>query len=322
MLGASPLSIAVLRGHLDEAKVIVEIAKAQYVPKEAARKRYSMAQEGSEYDSNDESEGDSDDLNVQAENLNDTFTIENIGEVSLQVSSEISPLTMIQWGCNLIPFIDGGAVTLTHLQQSELTNHLSRHGQSQSLFGYAIVKDDLNLLGFLIELATDVSSYKEEDEEVNGSFFSFPLNDFNLAIELGRTQHLSTILLKTGAGIPLDDLIKKEGIEIKEKPKYYQGLTVHGKKNAAWAAAGRNMHVEKTGNTTSPLILAAKMGCIESVEYFLSDTPLRLYSEFAKANQGDKRLKNLSLASGGFEKAISKWLMARCKPSFLPPYLP
>jgi hypothetical protein len=320
MLGASPFSIAVLRGHLDAAKAIVEIAKLQYVPKEAARERYSMALKDSEYDSNDDSEGSSNDLNVQAEIFNDTFTIENIGEVSLQVKSEISPLTMIQWGCNLIRFIDGQAFSLTHLQQSELKRHLSSYGTSNSMFVYAIIKDDLSLLNLLIDLATGQSTRKEGDKEADRSFFSFPSIDFNHAIGLGRTQHLSTILQKTGAGIPLDDLIKKEGIEMKEKPKYYQGLTVHGKKNAAWAAAGRNMHVEKTGSTTSPLLTAATMGCIESVEFFLSDTPLRLYSEFAKAYQDDKRLKTLSLTSGGFEKAISKWLWAGRKVFRLPQY--
>jgi hypothetical protein len=311
MVGSSPFLIAVMRGHLDAAKVIAEICKAQYVPKEVTKERYSMAQEDGEYDSNDDSEGSSNELNVQTEIMNDTFTIDNIGEVSLQVKSDVSPSTMIQWKCGLTRFISGGAITLTDSQKNAVTRHLS--GGSHSLFAFAITKDDLKLLNLLLDLGCRHSSRIEEDSEVASGFFSFSPEDFNLAIELGRTQHLSSILLKTGAGIPLDDLVKKEGILVKEKPKYYQGLTVHGKKNATWAAAGRDLHVEKTGHKTSPLLLAAKFGSIESVEFFLSDTPLRHYSEFAKANQDDKRLKNLSLSPGGFEKAISKWLYARSK---------
>jgi hypothetical protein len=312
MVGASPFSIAVLRGHLDAAKAIVDISKAQYVPKEADRERYSMAQNDSEYDSGDDSGADSDEINLQAETINDKFTIENIGEVSLQVKSEVLPLTMIQWPCQLSRFIDGGAVTLTSSQKKTLETHST----PDSLFAYAILTENLKLLQSLIDLAAGLSTSKEEVKQSTSSFFSFPLLDFNFAIALGLTQHIAVILAKTGAGIPLDDLVKKEGITIKEKPKYYQGLTVHGKKNAAWAAAGRDMHVEKAGNKTSPLLYAAKMGSINSVEFFLSDTPVRLYSEFAKANQDDKRLKSLSLAPGGFEKAISKWLLTRSKYSF------
>jgi hypothetical protein len=311
MIGSSPFSIAIMRGHLDAAKAIVEISKAQYVPKEVAKERYSMVQEDSEDDSNDDCESNSDELNVQAEIMKDTFTIENIGEVSLQVKSDVSPLAMIQWNFDPVRFINGGAITLTAPQKEQVIWHLC--GGFRSLFAFAITKDDLKLLNLLIDLSSRQSTRKDEDDEVASSFFSFPLIDFKLAIELGRTQHISSILLKTGAGIPLDDLVKKEGIEVKEKPKYYQGLTVHGKKNATWAAAGRNLHVEKTGSKISPLLLAANLGSIKSVEFFLSDTPLRLYSEFANANQNDKRLKNLSLAPGGFEKAISKWLLARSK---------
>lgn len=46
----------------------------------------------------------------------------------------------------------------------------------------------------------------------------------------GKTQMLALIIKRTGAGIPLDHLVKKSGVELKQKPRYYQGLTVYGKK--------------------------------------------------------------------------------------------
>jgi hypothetical protein len=57
-------------------------------------------------------------------------------------------------------------------------------------------------------------------------------------------------------------------------------------------------------------LLGAFSGCIESVEWFLSDTPLRQYLAFAKskAARDDARLKHLAHAPGGFDGAISKWL--------------
>lgn len=67
---------------------------------------------------------------------------------------------------------------------------------------------------------------------------------------------------------------------------------------------------KSTGTKTSPLLLAARAGSIESVEWFLSDTPLRQYLEFSKSKVAseDSRLIHLSQASGGFEKVITKWL--------------
>jgi len=60
----------------------------------------------------------------------------------------------------------------------------------------------------------------------------------------------------------------------------------------------------------SPLLTAARAACIESVEWFLTDIPLRLYQEFvkSKAAREDPRLKHLNQAPEGLEKAIAKWL--------------
>ena len=51
-------------------------------------------------------------------------------------------------------------------------------------------------------------------------------------------------------------------------------------------------------------------GCIEAVEWFLSDTPLRLYLAFTKSKgaRTDSRLKHLGQSPGGFEGVVSKWL--------------
>lgn len=65
-----------------------------------------------------------------------------------------------------------------------------------------------------------------------------------------------------------------------------------------------------SGTETSPLLLGAFKGQIETVEWFLSDTPLRQYLAFAKskAARDDVKLKHLAQAPGGFDGAISKWL--------------
>lgn len=79
-----------------------------------------------------------------------------------------------------------------------------------------------------------------------------------------------------------------------------------------WATAGRKMVVRSTGVKTPPLLLAALDGKVESVEYFLSESPHRSYSEFGKsrASREDSRLKHLKDSPGGFDRAIAKWLGA------------
>ena len=60
--------------------------------------------------------------------------------------------------------------------------------------------------------------------------FIFPSKSYHYAITNGKTQLLGMIIKRTGAGIPLDHLVKKSGVKINKKPRYYQGLTVYGKK--------------------------------------------------------------------------------------------
>jgi hypothetical protein len=70
-----------------------------------------------------------------------------------------------------------------------------------------------------------------------------------------------------------------------------------------------------SGTPTPPLVLGALAGRIESVEWFLSDTPFRHYLTFAKskAARDDAKLKHLAQALGGFNGAISRWLEIRVR---------
>jgi hypothetical protein len=100
-------------------------------------------------------------------------------------------------------------------------------------------------------------------------------------------------------------------VELKTKPRYYQGLSVGGKKRADWAQApGSHQHIIE--EKTPPLLQAAKFGSIESFEWFMSDAPMRRYKEFAEKNSHDKRIKTLEQAKG-FDKTIDSWLTAKSK---------
>lgn len=303
----TPFSLAFSRGHYETARAILEIVKAQWSPPDKEKVRFKM--ETRDEDDEEYSDEDSDDLGsedseprIVSEKVDQKFTIDNIGQVSMQVKSQTKPLQVLS---EAVPTLESkhGKLVYTALRQS--------------LFIHAMAKDDTPGLKALLDMAQHYSGQKfegdddESDEPSSGSF-TFSQNEFRWAVENGKTHQLALIIKRTGAGIPLDHLVKKSGVEMKRKPRFYQGLTVYGKKRNDWATAGRNMVVKTTGLKTPPLLHAALGGSLESVEFFLGDAPHRLYSEFgkSKAAREDSRLKHLKESPGGFDRAISKWLGA------------
>jgi ankyrin repeat protein len=289
----NPFSLAFYRGHYNVAKSILEIAQLQYSPEEKPKTRYRMDNDDgdSEYDSEADSDGADSQPDICRETIDQRFTIENVGQVSMKVNSRTRPLEMFSWYC--LDYRNGDKATDTVLNT-------------------VIKNNDLNGLKFLLDVGEHLSAQKLEPDDETARFYSFPDSSFQLAVNRGgRTELLAEIIRRTGAGLPLEELVKHSGVELVEKPRYYQGLTVYGKKRKDWATAGRRLVTKQSqGIKTSPLILAALAGCIESVEWFLSDTPLRLYTKFASSKRAaeDARMKHLSEQPGGIDKAVSDWL--------------
>lgn len=90
-----------------------------------------------------------------------------------------------------------------------------------------------------------------------------------------------------------------------------------------WANAGRNLVVRATGMKIPPLLHATLAVNIESVEWFLGDSPFRLYNEFSQSDGAltDPKLKHLVQIPGAFDKAITRWLGAQSGSLSFPPFL-
>lgn len=299
--GFTPFSIAVLRGHYDLAKKIVEICAAQYHKEDGlnSRKRWTLKtssdngydEEDSDYDSDNHQAYDH--LPIFAELVSEEFTIDNLGEVATLVKSDILPLTMINATC----------------YPNRLLGTTHEVGTS-SLLMYAVKIDNMDIFKFIMQLGAEQQALLAEEDD-DQKCFSIDMGIFQEALSRGRTTMLAEMVRASGVAIPLNDLIKKSGIELKSKPKYYQGLSVGGKKRADWAQApGETTYVDE--ETTPPLLQSAKFGNIDSVEWFMSNGPMRRYKEFAEANKHDKRIKTLQ-SGKGFEKTISTWLNAQSK---------
>ncbi|KAK0729206.1 hypothetical protein B0T21DRAFT_394537 [Apiosordaria backusii] len=294
--GNSPFSLAYFRGHHEVAKAILEIAHAQYTPMEKPEAEYRMHTDAAyesdcsmDYSDEESVCSDGSRPDIYRHIVGGQFTIENIGEVSMKVKSHTKPSELLERSYPK-PGVDGRAYAL-----------ISR----------AVYDNDMQALKFVLGLAERFSSQKPDGTtEDKPGVYAFPDSVFKFAIKLGRTELLAEIIKRTGAGLPLENLVKNTGVEIAEKPTYYQGLTVYGKKRKDWATQGRNSAPGSRGLESSPLLLAAQAAQIASVEWFLSDAPLRHYLAFckSKAAREDARIKHLGQSKGGFEGAISKWL--------------
>ncbi|KAI0427221.1 ankyrin repeat protein [Xylaria sp. FL1042] len=295
LAGNNPFSLAFLKGHFDTANAILEIVQAQLSPTEEEKARFKMSKPAEEESYESDSSDSDGEPEIYKEIINDQFTIDNIGQVSMQVKSDVLPSDILGWRTPTFTL---------HGEKAEETNF-----DIENLLTFAMANNDNHRFTSLLDMHNRFAS-KSGDEDEPTKFYMFPEREFEHAIEMGRTNMLAEAIQRTGAGIPLEELVKKSGTQMNIKPRYYQGLTVYGKKRADWARAGRNLVVKPTGTKTPPLLTAASKGSIESVEWFLGDAPMRHYREFgtSKVAREDPRLKHLNESPGGFDRAIAKWL--------------
>ena len=86
--GFTPFHIALYRRHYGAAKVLLEIANAQFKDPEGntSRRRYTVAETDSDYSS----DTDEDDLGISSQLVDETFTIDNIAALRQTVGSRWS----------------------------------------------------------------------------------------------------------------------------------------------------------------------------------------------------------------------------------------
>lgn len=336
----SPFAIAVLQGHQDLATAAMEIAQAQRImPDPDKQRKYGIEDDEDSDEDSDDSDGE---VQLYSEIVDDEFTKEDIGEVNLQVKSKVAPLAMLEWDCNYMDWAKDPAPDPEKKKESngfsyfgprkphKLANKRTNTGSiklppdtisgnyeekttgcPESLFQLAMRNNDPALLAYLLKLGHE---YNQKDTKISdehrSTFFELAEDDYQYALEVGRSHIFMELVKQTGAGIPLTELVEKYGIELKEKAKYYQGLTVHGTKRKDWASRDGEVAPTPT-QQTPPLLDTINKGSLELVEWWLSDAPIRCYKEFAEANREDKRIYRLTQSKIGFEGAAQKFLATR-----------
>lgn len=220
----TPFSLAFYRGHYDVAWRIAEIAHAQYSPPDEEKKLYRLDMRGenddetASLDSNDEPYSDSEEPRIVSRTVDDKFTIDNIGEISMQVKSQTRAIDFIQFSCNGFEVKDGVPDPETCRMSSVLDFFIERKGQMGAFKRFLNMCIHFGGKGYGAAPEADSTSFTLDE------------GTFRYIVEKGRVDMLKEVIRHTGAGIPLDHLVKRSGVEMKEKPRYYPGLSVYGKK--------------------------------------------------------------------------------------------
>ncbi|KAF2148592.1 ankyrin [Myriangium duriaei CBS 260.36] len=343
--GFSPYSLAVLRGHAALAKTIVEIATIQYNPKQDETKyRYSLRPLHSHDDNDSEDDSDRDEAGpadrdnikvpVYTQIVDERYTIDDVATLATAVDSKTSPQVMVDWACETWRFygsieraIEAGVSAPSRKQkiwtgygfpaekeysQSHLCYMLRYIGNKSTLLAYAVGENDLGLLRFILSIGSDLIERQEDEKSDVAKIYRVGSSVFEQAVRLGRTEILGELLRSTGAELPLNKMVEKSGVEVKERPKFYQGLTVYGRKRDDWANESRGVVSRQViESDTPPLLRAAFASNVESTDFFLSEAPHRRYEEFIRAHKDDKAITALDKEAGGATKAIASWLKAR-----------
>lgn len=311
-LGLSCLQISIFRGHLRNAKAILQILRTQYkVKDDGALQHFEM-----DINSDDEA-SDGEGLNIVGHAVNDEFTYENVGEVASQIESEVSPLQALERRCPVQLFLHQelppkGTFLLVGMNYWSGSPYLLVY----NLFQYAIFKNDLRLLEWLLNAGHECV----KSDPSSKTPFTLDQSALQLALSLGHTECLGLLIKSTGVGLPLTKLSEESGIAASEEPQYYQGLSIRGQKRKDWADAGRPDTSHQTESPSRPpLLISALQGSLTSTEWLLGTAPSRYYLEYVHAHLEDEHIKRVSQSPLGLDATVLKWLQTRSEfPILLP----
>lgn len=283
------------------------ITRVQYKEKEPkARQHFEM-----DIDTEGES-SDDEGLNIVGHTLDEQFTYENVGEVVSKVESDISPRVALLQLFQPRLFLEEDVPDKEDLRLVGMNNwRASSYLMVNNLFKYAIFKNDLGLLDWLLKTGHECASNDPSDKTA----FTVGQEELQLAILLAHTDCLGMLIQGTAAGLPLLKMSKASGVAAQEEPEYYQGLSIRGQKRKDWADAGRpeNGQLSRGSNDAGrpPVLISALQGKMASTEWLLGTAPSRYYLEYVNAHLEDENIQRLSQSKLGLEASVLKWLQNR-----------
>ncbi|KAK6349078.1 hypothetical protein TWF730_009837 [Orbilia blumenaviensis] len=290
-LDYSVFAIAAYRKHPKEfLDIILSIATAQKRPEEEKEKQYNpyyeASEESDEYESDVESDDDAE-LRVEQYDLTEgKLTIDNVANLGKEVGSNVSAAGMINFE---VPFLFKG----TDVGKSKSVVDKS------SLLYQAVRVGDVELLQYITSTLDKLEpNGRKFDSKIFCNPNSFTSDYGSAAVEFGSIDILETLMKWDGIGALLSEKKNKndKGEEEEEeeenptKPKFYLGLSIHGKKRKDWAkAANPNDTGTAERSFRQPIgLYAAFHGSHNIFEWLLTDGPENALRQHQKKLEGLK----------------------------------
>lgn len=239
-----PFSLAFFRGHRGVAAAILDIVKTQWAPNDGSnqssrRRRLrwrtrTPSYRGSGSLGRSEMELDSGDDPSQlgpiilSEDEDNMSVDEDIVQESKPSTSNATPMRILRQEWQMLHLVEGKW----------------EPGLRQTLFESCVSRNDVAGLEVLIKLAQywtsqmlpddpveEVLAYHDptEKKEQDG-IFTLSEAEFQTLLNEGNLELVHLVMRKIGAGLILDDLVRRSGENLEQKSEFYQGLTVYGKK--------------------------------------------------------------------------------------------
>lgn len=169
---------------------------------------------------------------------------------------------------------------------------------------YAIVKDDMMLIQLLLRLA--------DQYEENGAWklvrVEKTAEQFSFAFKLGRIHMLEYLMETITFGIPYSRLEKKDEEHQKARPKYYEGLTVDGRKRGDWVNRSFPAYSNTGDSLRKPIQAATVCGNLESIKWLLSDRPLICLRNFLAKHPSSRHARLLQKQGDNLEALLKDGL--------------
>jgi hypothetical protein len=239
-----PFSLAFFRGHHEVAAAILDIVRSQWAPNEDSnqmsrrprlrRRTRTPSYRGSGSPGRSEMELDSgDDLSqlgpiILSEDEDNMSVDEGLVQEPEPSTSDTTPMRILRQEWQILHLVEGKW----------------EPGLRSTLFESCVSGNDVAGLEFLLELARYWTSQKLPDDPVEemvfyrdptdkkeqDGIFTLSEAEFQTVLNQGNLELVNLVIRKIGAGLILDDLVRRSGENLEQKSEYYQGLTVYGKK--------------------------------------------------------------------------------------------
>ena len=280
--GRTLLAIAIMRGNYEMIDTILEVVAEQYVPIEPeAPKRY---RESRGHDADDSDEDTSDDAS-------DGVRFEKVEEKDVEVEDNAPMQNLAK--CSTSPWQYFLSLTFRVSESMFSLDEAKAVGVDQNhswtALEWAIAKNDQALYEKIISLAKSLPTPVEK--AAGAGLRRYAIDNQNalcMAVRLGRTDVLDELMRSCSFGIPYDKLRKNDPtLREEEANKYYQGLTIRGRKQKAWVESAN-----PNGHTSSfyvfkPLQQAICMANMATVDWLYSERPWTCFQRFISDNAPD-----------------------------------